>query len=56
MGTLPPPIQGVMRGAWRENFMRQFKPNNHRGATVMTEGIPLVMTAITEGIPHRPAA
>ena len=37
-----------MRGAWRENFMRQFKPNNHRGATVMTEGIPLVMTAIDQ--------
>jgi len=38
-----------MRGAWRENFMRQFKPNNHRGGTVMTEGIPLVMTAGRSG-------
>ncbi len=56
MGTLYALITTAMRGAWRENFMHQFKPNNHRGATVMTEGIPLVMTAITEGIPHRPAA
>ena len=28
MGTLPTPIQDVMQGAWRENFMHHPKTNN----------------------------